>query len=106
MGICREKRARQINREGNRSMNRKTRVILLDQADIEYKRLNELVGQQIKDGKENTEEIQLLRSIRQKIEFVKSNPFYGDNVPKRLIPKSYNVQNLWRVELSHFWRKL
>jgi len=87
-------------------MNRKTRVILLDQADLEYKRLNELVGQQIKDGKENTGEMQLLRSIKQKINFIKANPFYGDNVPKRNIPKTYNVQNLWRVELSRFWRML
>lgn len=42
------------------------RVILLDEADEEYKRLNEVVGQQIKDGKENTEEMQLLKSIKQK----------------------------------------
>ncbi|MFC1774783.1 hypothetical protein ACFLZN_00525 [Nanoarchaeota archaeon] len=50
--------------------------------------------------------MQLLRSIRQKIDFVKTNPFYGDNIPKRLIPKEYNVKNLWRVELSQFWRML
>ena len=52
-------------------MNKPVRVILLDEADSEYKKLNELVGQQIKEGKENTEEMQLLRSIRQKIDFVK-----------------------------------
>ena len=87
-------------------MNKPTRIILLDEADNEYKRLNEIVGQQIKEGKESTEEMQLLRSIKQKIKFIKSNPFYGDNIPKKLIPKEYNVQNLWRVELSHFWRML
>ena len=87
-------------------MNKPTRIILLDEADNEYKRLNEIVGQQIKEGKESTEEMQLLRSIKQKIGFIKSNPFYGDNIPKKLIPKEYNVQNLWRVELSHFWRML
>jgi len=87
-------------------MNKPVRVILLDEADTEYKRLNEMVGQQLSEGKENTEEMQLLRSIKQKIEFIKSNPFYGDNIPKHIIPKEYNVQNLWRVELSHFWRML
>ena len=87
-------------------MNKPTRVILLDEAISEYKRLNEIVGQQIKEGKGGTEEMQLLRSIKQKIEFIKSNPFYGDNIPKKLIPKEYNVQNLWRVELSQFWRML
>lgn len=87
-------------------MNKPIRVIILDEADSEYKRLNELVGQQIKEGKENTEEMQLQRSIKQKIELIKANPFYGDNIKKRNIPKSYDVQNLWRVELTGYWRML
>lgn len=70
-------------------MNKPVRVILLDEADSEYKKLNELVGQQRKEGKENTEEMQLLRSIKQKVDFIKANPFYGDNIPKALIPKVY-----------------
>ena len=56
-------------------MNKQIRVILLDEADIEYKKLNEIVGQQLNERKENTKEIQLLRSIKQKIEFIKVNPF-------------------------------
>jgi hypothetical protein len=48
----------------------------------------------------------LLNSINQKKDFIKANPFYGDNIQKRLIPKEYNVHNLWRVELSGFWRML
>lgn len=87
-------------------MNKPVRVILLDEADDEYKRLNEIVGQQLKEGKENTDEMQLLRSINQKKEFIKANPFYGDNIPKEKIPKSYDVQNLWRVELTGYWRML
>ena len=91
-------------------MNKPTRVILLDEADAEYKKLNEIAGQQIKEGKENTEEIQLLKSIKQKSEFLKANPFYGDNVPKKLIPQEYiikyNAKNLWRVELTNYWRML
>ena len=87
-------------------MNRPTRVILTGEAQSEYNKLNELVGQQIKEGKESTDEIQLFRSIKQKTDFIKANPFYGDNIPKNLIPKDYNVSNLWRVELSQFWRML
>ena len=87
-------------------MNKPVRVILLDEADAEHNRLNEVVGQQIKEGKENTEEMQLLRSIKQKTELIKANPFYGDNIEKKKIPKSYNVQNLWRVELTGYWRML
>ncbi len=82
------------------------RVILLNEADLEYKKLNEIVGKQISEGKQNTDEIQLLKSIKQKIEFIKNNPFYGDNIKKEMIPKEYDVSNLWRVELSQFWRML
>jgi len=87
-------------------MNKQVRVILLDEAEAEYKKLNGIVGGQLIKGLQNTEEGQLLKSIKQKIEFIKDNPFYGDNIPKRLIPKEYNVKNLWRVELINFWRMI
>ncbi|MFH1917260.1 MAG: hypothetical protein ABIJ21_08425 [Nanoarchaeota archaeon] len=88
-------------------MKRTVRVILLDNADFEYKRLNEVVGRQLQEGKEHTEEMQLLRSIDQKRDLIKANPFYGDNIEKKKIPKMhYAVQNLWRVELTGFWRML
>jgi len=87
-------------------MNKQVRVVLLDEAESEFKKLNETVGEQVKRGVENSEEIQLLKSIKQKTEFIKANPFYGDSIKKNLIPKEYNVQNLWRVELTHFWRML
>ena len=87
-------------------MNKPVRIILLGEADLEYKRLNEVVGYQIRQGKNSTQEMQLLKSIRQKTEFIKANPFYGDNIPKKIIPKEYNVTNLWRVKLTNFWRML
>lgn len=87
-------------------MNRSTRVILLDDAEKEYQRLNGVVGQQLRQGQEKSDEIQLFNSIKQKIEFIKANPFYGDNIKKDRIPSEYNVSNLWRVELSQFWRML
>ena len=87
-------------------MNKIIIVILLNEAEIEFKKLNQIVGQQINEGKENSDEMQLLKSIKQKIEFIKSNPFYGDNIPKNQIPKIYNANNLWRVELSQFWRMI
>jgi hypothetical protein len=91
-------------------MNKPVRVILIGNADDEYKRLNDIVGKQLKEGNKNTDEIQLLRSIKQKTDFIKTNPFYGVSIPKALIPteyiKKYNVKNLWRVELCNFWRML
>ena len=87
-------------------MNKPVRIILLDEADKEYKRLNEIVGKQTQQGRTSSPEMQLLKSIKQKRDFIKANPFYGDNIPKNLIPKEYNVKNLWRVELTNFWRML
>lgn len=51
----------------------------------------------------------LLNSINRITEILKSNPQFGDPIPKRLIPKSLikeGIQNLYRVELSNFWRML
>lgn len=82
------------------------RVILTGEAKETFERLNAVVGEQIAKGVENSGEMQLLRSINQKSELIKANPFYGENIPKRQIPKEYNVANLWRAELSGFWRML
>ena len=51
----------------------------------------------------------LLNSIERVTEILKSNPQHGNPIPKRLIPKSLvkeYIQNLYRVELSNFWRML
>jgi len=56
-------------------MNKPVRVILLDEAEAEFKRLNATIGQQAQEGEENTPEMQLLRSIQQKSELIKMNPF-------------------------------
>ena len=51
----------------------------------------------------------LLNSINRVTEILKSNPQYGNPIPKRLIPNSLikeGIQNLYRVELSNFWRML
>lgn len=91
-------------------MDKPVRVVFLGNAKEEFQRLNEVVGLQKEKGKESTEEIQLLNSIRQKISFLRDNPFYGDNVQKYLIPKeyiiNYKASNLFRVDLSHFWRMI
>lgn len=88
-------------------MNKPVRVILIDEAKEAFEKLNFIVGKQLEAKKENTSEMQLLKSIHQKITLIKSNPFYGDNLKKDLIPDKYNkLSNLWRVELSQFWRMI
>ena len=91
-------------------MKKPVKIILIGEADATYKRLNYIAGQQQMEGKMNSDEIQLLKSINQKISFIKDNPFYGDIIKKSLIPdeykNNYNAVNLFRVELSGFWRML
>ena len=85
---------------------RQVRVILNGQAKAEFEELNKIAGKQQAKGIYNSEEMQLLKSIRQKVELIKENPMYGDNIPKKLIPKTLDVSNLFRTELTGRWRML
>ena len=82
------------------------RVTMVGDAKKAFQRLNKIAGFQLKSGKTNSPEIQLINSIKEKISFVKQNPFYGDNIKKGIMPKEYNVSNLWRIELTNYWRIL
>ena len=64
-------------------MSREIRVILKGNAKDEFNRLNETVGKQMTDGKSNSDEIKLWKSIKKKVDLLKSNPAYGDNIPKK-----------------------
>lgn len=85
---------------------RQVKVILLDQAKDQFEELNRIVGEQQAKGIENSDEIQLLKSIRQKSELLKLNPTYGEKIPRNLIPKNLSVSNLFRIELTGYWRML
>jgi Txe/YoeB family toxin of Txe-Axe toxin-antitoxin module len=87
-------------------MRKPVRIILLGEAKNEFEKLNSIIGEQLARGRASSDEMSLLNSIKNKIELIKKNPFYGDNIPKELIPKQYKVPNLWRIELSQFWRML
>jgi mRNA-degrading endonuclease RelE of RelBE toxin-antitoxin system len=82
------------------------RVVLIGNAKKEFLELNKLVSLQKKKGFESSFEMSLLSSIKQKSDILKINPFYGDNLEKRKIPKKLGVSNLWRLELNNYWRML
>lgn len=42
--------------------------------------------------------------IKRAIKDMQENAFSGIQVPKRLIPKEYNVSNLWKYDLPNAWR--
>ena len=52
----------------------------------------------------------MLNSIKRKIELLKANPEYGIHIPKNRIPKEYvrdyDVNNLWKINLSGAWRMI
>ena len=85
-------------------MSRAVRVMLKDQAKAEFEKLEKIAGEQEAHGEKNSLEMQLLRSIRQKIEIIKANPVYGESIPKSKIPRGLNVSNLFRVSLTNYWR--
>ncbi|MDD5132921.1 MAG: hypothetical protein PHD81_03710 [Candidatus Nanoarchaeia archaeon] len=51
----------------------------------------------------------ILNSFNRIRDILKKNPQYGDPIKKELIPsefKKLGIQNLYRVELSNYWRML
>ena len=51
----------------------------------------------------------LIKSIERLFDILKENPQYGDPIRKELIPvhfRKLGIQNLYRAELSNFWRML
>ena len=82
------------------------KVSFIDDAANEWEKLNKVVAEEKAKGIENSENQQLLKSIKQKIELIKMNPQYGSSVPKKLIPKKFPIDNLWVVDLTGFWRML
>ena len=78
------------------------RVLLKWQAKESY-----ILLQQRKE--QDKEARSILNSFERIKEILKQNPQYGDPIPKRLIPQSLlnlGIGNLYRVELSNFWRML
>lgn len=82
------------------------RVILKGQAKAEFEQLDRIACEQLARGETNSEEMQLLKSIRQKIEIMKTNPVYGEKITQCLIPKSLDASNLFCVKLTGYWRML
>ena len=57
--------------------------------------------------KEGTgDEMELYSWLIRAFEDIEKNAFCGIQVPKRLIPKEYNVTNLWKYDLPSAWRLL
>ena len=78
------------------------RIIFSPEAEEVYKYLNE--------NADSKTERMILTALNKKVELIKANVHFGQQVSKKLIPKEYiekyGVNNLFRVELPLFWRML
>lgn len=85
-------------------------VKLLGEAKEEYLKLQEKVRQEKEKGITGSFHQTLLKSINSKIALLKANYDYGIQIPKKLLPRKYvreyEVTNLWKVDLSGYWRMI
>lgn len=83
-------------------------VKLIGNADEALQKLEHSINSYKSQGKTPPKyDMQLYSSIERALNNLKKNPFCGDCVKKELIPKELlNLPNLFRIELSQFWRLL
>jgi mRNA-degrading endonuclease YafQ of YafQ-DinJ toxin-antitoxin module len=78
------------------------RVVPVKEFDEQFEKLR----QRAKRG--DGESIKLVKLIEKGINKLKYDYKYGDHVSKERIPKEYvqkyGVKNLWKLDLSSFWR--
>lgn len=86
--------------------NTSVRVRLHGQALEFFDNLERTCLEQQKSGKANSPEMQLLKSIRQKLDFLRIFPEAGDQISRRLIPKFLDASNLFKINLAGYNRML
>lgn len=83
-------------------------VQIIGEADSALAKLEENIQIVKAQGKTPPkEDTQLLNSIHRALDLLKTNPFTGQPVQEKLWPNEFrNLPNLFRMELSQFWRLL
>jgi len=79
---------------------KEVRILLRGEAKEAYFKLKKRVDKEAKS---------ILNSFNRIKEILKENPQFGDPISKKLIPnkiKKLGIQNLYRVDLSNYWRML
>lgn len=91
-------------------MEKEIEIVFSEEANKQYEELSKIVGEELKRGVESSFHQTLLRAIDRNKNLLRWDPFLGDQIPKRLIPKiyfdKYGAENLWRIELPNRWRLL
>src|SRR3989338_8050624 len=91
-------------------ISKKISIKLVDDAEKAFTELNRIVGEQRNSGITSSKEITLLNAVNRIFDVIVSNPFYGENAKKDLIPKEYrqkyDADNLFIVDLPDYWRMI
>lgn len=66
---------------------KKISIKLVGDAEKAFRGLNKVVGEQRGNGIGSSKDITLLNAINRIFDIITSNPFYGENAKKYLIPK-------------------
>lgn len=89
---------------------KKITIKLVGDAEKAFDELNRIVGEQRNQGITSSKDITLLNAINRIFDILISNPFYGENAKKDLIPKEYrqkyDVGNLFIADLPDYWRMI
>lgn len=89
---------------------KKITIGLVGDAEKAFNDLNKIVGEQRNQGITSSKDITLLNAINRIFDVIVSNPFYGENAKKDLIPREYrqkyDVGNLFIVDLPDYWRMM
>ena len=87
-------------------MKKTIKVNFIANAAEEFERLNKIVGEEKRKGIKKSKNQQLFKSIKRNARLLKQNPQYGIQIKKSLIPKKFPVTNLWKVNLTGYWRMI
>ena len=89
---------------------KKITIKLVGDAEKAFNNLNKVVGEQRSNGITSSKDITLLDAINRIFDILISNPFYGENAKKDLIPKEYrqkyDADNLFIADLPDYWRMI
>ena len=84
----------------------KSKVLLKGQALDEFNKLKIIIEEEKTKGVTSSENQTLFNSIKTKTNWLKDNPLAGEVIKKNDIPKNLDVDNLFKLRLSGFWRML
>ena len=110
MGLQSKSEITGCNRTGIESLKKPVSVVIAEDILPVYRKLVETSEEERRNGIQNSKDQQLLKSIENKILYLKMNPQAGIAIAKDKIPKKYielyEATNLWKIDLTDGWRMI